>query len=120
MAEVYFNKFAEEKKLNWRAKSAGFLEAEKINPKAIALMQEEGIDISGNKPKTVTDKMINSADKIIVVCKECEAKGLCVALPKNKDIDHWRLDNPADMEIDQAREIRNQVKEKALNLIKTL
>lgn len=120
MAEAYFNKFAEEKKLNWQVKSAGFLEAEKINEKAITLMKEEGIDISDKKPKLVTDKMIKSADKIIVVCKECEEKGLCVSLPKNKDIEYWRLDNPADMEIDQAREIRNIVKEKVLNFVKIL
>lgn len=117
MAEAYFSKFAEEKKLNWQAKSAGFLEAEKINEKAITLMEEEGIDISDKKPKLVTDKMIKSADKIIVVCKECEEKGLCVALPKNKDIEYWRFDNPADVEINQAREIRDKVKERILNLI---
>ncbi|MEK7172485.1 MAG: hypothetical protein AAB740_00715, partial [Patescibacteria group bacterium] len=46
MAEAYFNQFAAEQGIKWRAKSAGFLEAEKINEKAIVLMKEEGIDIS--------------------------------------------------------------------------
>lgn len=120
MAEAYFNKFAKEKGIRWRAKSAGFLEAEKINEKAIILMEEEGIDISDKKPKLKTDKMIKSADKIIVVCKECQELGLCAILPKNKDIEHWQLDNPANMELDQAKKIRDKVKEKTLNLIEKL
>jgi len=122
LSEAYFNKFAKEKGINWEAKSAGFLKAEKINEKAIILMKEEGIDIADKKPKLVTDKMIKSADKIIVVCKECEEQGFCLFLSKykNKDIEYWRLDNPAKMEIDQAREIRNKIKEKVLTLIEKL
>lgn len=120
MAEAYFNKFAKEKGIKWQAKSAGFLGAEKINEKAVVLMKEEGIDISDKKPKLKTDKMMNSADKIIVVCEECLELGLCAVLPKNKGIEHWQLDNPADMELEQAREIRNKVKEKTLNLIEKL
>lgn len=120
MAEAYFNKFATEKGIKWQAKSAGFLEAEKVNEKAIILMKEEGIDISGKKPKSVTDEMKNSADKIVVVCKECQEQGLCAILPAGKDTEYWRLDNPAEMELDQAREIRNQVKEKVINLLEEL
>ncbi len=121
MAEAYFNKFAREKGLRWQAKSAGFLAADKINEKAIILMAEEGIDLADKKPKLLQKEMTEAADKIVVVCKECEEKGLCTALPKTeKDIEYWRLDNPAEMELDQAREIRNQVKEKTLNLINNL
>lgn len=117
IAEAYFNKFALEKGIRWRAKSAGFLEAEKINEKAIILMREEGIDISDKKPKLVTDKMKKSADKIIVVCKECQEQGLCAVLPPDKDIEYWRLDNPAEMELNEAREIREKIKENVLKLI---
>jgi len=120
IAEAYFNKFAKEKGLKWQAKSAGFLKADKINEKAIVLMKEEGIDISDKKPKLMTDEMIKKADKIVVVCQECEEQGLCLALPNNKEIDHWRLPNPAEMELDKAREIRNQIKEKVLSLIEKL
>lgn len=120
MAEAYFNKFAKERGLKWRAKSAGFLEAEEINPKAITLMQEERIDISEKKPKLVTKKIIDKAEKIIVVCKECEEEGICITLPKDKDITHWQLENPAEMELSQAREIRNKIKENVIKLIEEL
>lgn len=120
MAEAYFNKFAKEKGIRWEAKSAGFLKADKVNEKAIILMKEEGIDISDKKPKLVTNKMLKSADKIVVVCQECEEQGLCLVLPKNKDIEYWRLPNPAQMELDQARVIRDQIKERVLNLIEKL
>jgi len=120
IAEAYFNKFAKEKRLKWQAKSAGFLEAEKINEKAIILMEEEGIDISSKKPKLMTEEMIKSADKIVVVCQECEEQGLCLNLPKDEKTEYWRLPNPAEMEIDQARKIRNLVKEKTIDLIERL
>lgn len=120
IAETYFDKFAKEKNLNWRAISAGFLEAEKINEKAVILMKEEEIDISDKKPKLVAQEMIKSANKIIVVCKECEEQGLCVSLPKNKDVEYWRLDNPAEMELEKAREIRDKIKENVLKLIEEL
>jgi arsenate reductase (thioredoxin) len=117
IAEAYFNKFAKEKGIRWQAKSAGFLKSDKINEKAVILMREEGIDISDKKPKLMTEKMIKSADKIVVVCQECEAQGLCLVLPPDKDIEYWQLPNPAEMELEKAREIRNQIKEKVLNLI---
>jgi protein-tyrosine-phosphatase len=120
MAEAYFNKFTKEKGLRWQAKSAGFLKADKINEKAVTLMKEEGIDISGKKPKLMTDEMIKKAEKVVVVCQECEEQGLCLVLPKGKNIDYWRLPNPAEMEINQARKIRNQIKEKVLILIEKL
>jgi len=120
MAEAYFDKFAKEKGIKWQTISAGFLEAEKINEKAIILMKEEGIDISDKKPKLMTEKMIKSADKIVVVCQECEEQGLCLVLPKDKDIEYWRLPNPAEMEIEEAREIRNKIKENVLALIEEL
>jgi protein-tyrosine-phosphatase len=120
IAEAYFNKFAKERGIKWQAKSAGFLKAEKVNEKAIVLMKEEGIDISDKKPKLMTEEMIKSADKIVVVCQECEELGLCINLPTNKNIEHWRLPNPAEMELEKAREIRNQIKEKVLGLIKEL
>ena len=120
MAEAYFNKFAKERGIRWQAKSAGFLKADKVNEKAIILMKEEGIDISDKKPKLLTNKMLKSADKIVVVCQECEEQGLCLVLPKEKDIEYWRLPNPAQMELDKARVIRGQIKERVLNLISQL
>ncbi len=119
MAEAFFNKFAKEKGIKWQARSAGFLKADKINEKAIILMKEEGIDISDKKPKLMIDKMMKSADKIVVVCQECEEQGLCLVLPK-ENIEYWRLPNPAEAELDQLREIRSKIKEKVLVLIEQL
>ena len=120
IAKAYFNKFAKERNLNWQAESAGFLKTDKINEKAIILMAEEEIDISKEKPKLVTDEMIAQANKIIVVCKECEEFGLCLNLPQDKDIEYWRLENPAQLELERAREIKDLIKEKTLNLIEKI
>lgn len=44
IAEAYFNAMAPS---GWRAVSAGSEPAEEVHPKAVKLMLEEGIDISG-------------------------------------------------------------------------
>lgn len=120
IAEAYFNKFANEKNLGWQAKSAGFLKADKINEKAVVLMKEEGIDISDKKPKLVTNEMIDEAEKIIVVCEECEKEGICINLPKYKDIEYWRLKNPAEIELEKGREIRDEIKNRVIKLVNML
>lgn len=122
MAEAYFEKLATERNLkNWQAKSAGFLEGEGVNPKAIILMAEEGIDISKKKSKLVNEKMMKQASKIVVVCQECapggEEAGYCPVLPQNKDIEYWRLSDPAKMELEEARKIRDEVKVKVIDLV---
>ena len=58
MAEAYLKKFGRE---NFHVESAG-LEAGTLNPLAIEVMKEEGIDISQNQPKNVFDFFAPSAN----------------------------------------------------------
>ena len=55
--------------------SAGTNPADQVNPKAVAVMQEIGIDISQNFPKTVDKYIDNSFDYVITVCDN--AKETC-------------------------------------------
>lgn len=64
MAEGYFNKMAEGKA---KAISAGSQPADKVNPVAVAVMREVGIDISRNKPKLLTLEMMEGIDKAITM-----------------------------------------------------
>jgi len=64
MAEAFFNQMAQGKAL---ALSAGTRPGDKVNPTVVEAMREIGIDISGNKPKTMTLDMLSKADKMITM-----------------------------------------------------
>ncbi|NPA35764.1 MAG: arsenate reductase ArsC [Chlorobi bacterium] len=48
--------------------SAGTKAEERVNPRAIQVMKEKGIDISKGKPESVTEYIDKSFDYVITVC----------------------------------------------------
>jgi protein-tyrosine-phosphatase len=96
------------------AKSAGTMPANEINPRVVQVMRERGIDLSVNKPKLVTNQMVQEADMIIVM--GCSASGFCPAqmLPKVKD---WGIEDPKGKPIEKIREIRDEIENRVRMLI---
>jgi len=74
------------------AESAG-IEAHGKNPRAIAVMKEAGVDISGQESTRVTDEMIRRADLVITVCGHADEH--CPVLPPGAQKIHWPLNDPA-------------------------
>lgn len=74
------------------AQSAG-IEAHGKNPRAIAIMQEAGIDISGQESTIVTQDMIAAADVVVTVCGHADEQ--CPVLPSGVRKLHWPLSDPA-------------------------
>ncbi len=74
------------------ALSAG-IEAHGKNPRAIGIMQEAGVDISGQESTTLTDEMLTSADYLVTVCGHADEH--CPVLPAGLQKEHWPLDDPA-------------------------
>ena len=72
--------------------SAG-IEAHGQNPRAVAVMAEAGIDISGQESTQVTDTMIDAADVVVTVCGHADEH--CPVLPPKVRKIHWPLDDPA-------------------------
>lgn len=77
-------------------------------------MREKGIDLSNNKPKLITNKMVHEADMIIVM--GCSAQGFCPAPLLNKVMD-WGIEDPEDKPIEKVREIRDEIERKVKELI---
>jgi len=71
MAEGFLKSFDSELEVY----SAGTKPAEKVNPKAIQVMKEVGIDISNNYPKDVAQFLNEPFDYVITVCDN--AKETC-------------------------------------------
>jgi arsenate reductase len=73
-------------------KSAG-ISPQGQNPRAIAVMAESGVDISGQASKELTDLDLQWADLVITVCGEAEET--CPLLPPGTRKEHWPLPDPA-------------------------
>ncbi len=75
--------------------SAGTAPAGKVHPKAIAVMNEIGIDISGGQPKNVDQFLNDEFDYVITVCDH--AKETCpVFIGRVKHRFHIGFDDPAE------------------------
>lgn len=76
----------------FEVQSAG-IEAHGKNPRAISIMQEAGIDISGQESTIVNDEMLNTADVVVTVCGHADEQ--CPVLPAGVKKVHWPLTDPA-------------------------
>jgi arsenate reductase len=77
---------------NVEVQSAG-IQAHGKNPRAIAVMAEAGIDISGQESTIVSDVMLELADVVVTVCGHADEQ--CPALPPSVKKIHWPLTDPA-------------------------
>ena len=97
MAEELFRKYAPE---CYDAISAGTEPSESLNPHAIEVMSEIGVDISNQRPKIITDEMIRNSS--VIVNMGCIERGSCPALFINNVID-WNIDDPKRKSIEQVQ-----------------
>ena len=79
----------------FQAESAG-LEQGKLNPLAVTILQEIGIDISGNETRRVFDvwKSGKIFQYVVTVCSEAEAGG-CPIFPGSATHLHWPFPDPS-------------------------
>ncbi len=94
--------------------SAG-VETHGVNPKAIAIMQEDGIDISNHTSNNIDEYYDIDFDFVITVCDN--AKERCPFFPTKAKKFHQNFSDPSkatgtDEEInEQFRQVRQQIKE---------
>lgn len=96
-------------------RSAGSLPAEHINPIAVEAMSEDGIDISAEQPKVLTDEAVQDSDAVITMgCGDA-----CPFFP-GKRYEDWELDDPAGQGIEAVRLIRDDIKTRIEALVADL
>ncbi len=111
MAEGFFRKYAPK---GYQVISAGTIPTSQINPMAVEVMKEVGIDISKQKPKDLTEDMMRNATTIINM--GCMDDNFCPALFVPKVID-WGIEDPKDKPIEKVREIREEIEKRVLKII---
>lgn len=117
MAHGYLNYFA-----NGKAEiySAG-VETHGVNPKAVAFMKEDGIDISAHTSNNVEEYSNIDFDFIITVCDN--AKENCPFFPSKAERFHYNFPDPSKYEgseeeiATEFRRVRGMIKEYCKNFI---
>jgi arsenate reductase len=98
-----------------RVRSAGSAPAEEINPNAVAVLEELGIDITDEFPKPLTDDGVRAADVVITMgCGDA-----CPIYP-GKRYEDWELDDPAGQDLETVRRIRDEIDERVQTLVREL
>lgn len=93
-------------------RSAGSEPKDRINPVAVEVMAEAGIDIAENAPKLLTVDAVKEADVVITMgCGDA-----CPIFP-GKRYEDWQLDDPAGQDADTVRRIREDIRRRVETLI---
>jgi protein-tyrosine-phosphatase len=112
MAMGFFREYARDRALSW---SGGSDPATEMNPNAIEAMAERGIDISDEFPKPWTEEIVRAAD--VVVTMGCGDS--CPVFP-GKRYEEWELEDPADLDLDSVRRIRDDIDARVRHLAASL
>ena len=113
MAEGFFREYGQK----FEVVSAGTEPNSLLNPVAVETMKEIGIDITNQKPKLLSNHMIE--DSLRTVNMGCMDGESCPSLFV-KDVLDWNIEDPKGKPIEEVRKIRDQIKSEVLTLIKKL
>ena len=96
-------------------RSAGSTPATEINPAAVQVMSELGIDLSREFPKPLTDQFVKAADVVITMgCGDA-----CPIYP-GKRYEDWEVEDPAGKSVEEVRRIRDELDARVLRLLAEL
>lgn len=112
MALGFFRHLAGDRAVAW---SGGSEPGAAVNPSAVAVMAERGIDIAGEYPKPWTEEILRDADVVITMgCGDA-----CPVFPGKRYLD-WELDDPAGRSIEDVRPIRDEIERRVRGLLTDL
>ena len=112
MAMGWFNHLAGGRAV---AFSGGSEPGDRVNPAAVAVMAEVGIDISGAQPKRWTEDGVRAAD--VVVSMGCG--DTCPVFP-GKRYDDWVLPDPFGKGVEEVRPTRDEIGRRVRELLLSL
>jgi arsenate reductase len=88
-----------------RVSSAGSAPGDELNPRVVKAMGEAGLDISREFPKPLTDDGVKAADVVVTMgCGDA-----CPFYP-GKRYEDWELDDPAELDLDGVRRVRDEIR----------
>jgi arsenate reductase len=86
------------------ARSAGSEPAERVHPEVVASLAELGIDVSRRVPRALDEDDVRWADTVVTMgCGDA-----CAVLPGKRYVE-WDLRDPANLPVEEVREIRDEI-----------
>jgi protein-tyrosine-phosphatase len=102
---------------NMLAVSAGTVPATQVNPAVVEVMKEKRIDLSMNRPKMLTTRMVNDADLVVTMgCSVEEACPTPLIGRMQKKLVEWSIEDPRDKPVERVRQIRDEIERKIAEL----
>lgn len=106
----------------FEVRSAG-LEAHGLNPRAVQVMNEAGVDISGHTSDVIDPELLNRADYVITLCGHADEH--CPVIHNTSVVKwHWGFEDPAkatgteDEIMAKFREVRDSIKSRIEAFVK--
>ena len=95
--------------------SGGSNPGREVNPAAVAVMAEAGVDISGAVPQPWTDEIVQAADVVVTMgCGDA-----CPLFPGVRYED-WELTDPAGLPAAAVAPIRDEIRDRVADLLERL
>ncbi len=96
-------------------RSAGSAPGEVVNPVAVEVMREEGIDLAAAVPRRLTDEAVGLSDVVVTMgCGDA-----CPYVPGRRYED-WQVDDPAGQDLETVRRIRDDIRARVEGLVAEL
>ena len=110
MAAAFFNEIADPQKA--RAISAGTEPGPRVHPEVLEVMGEIGLDLSQAQPQLLTETLARDASLLVTMgCGE-----RCPYVPGLRR-DDWPLRDPKGLPIDDVRRVRDEIKQRVMELV---
>ena len=110
MAAAFFNQLVDRTRAE--AVSAGTQPGERVHPVVVDVMNEVGINLSGNRPQLLTGGLASDAN--LLVTMGCGDE--CPFVPGLK-VDDWPLQDPKGQPMEVVRQIRDDIKSRVTALV---
>ncbi len=122
MAEALLNHMAPER---FHAESAGLEAGDAVNPLAVEVLREVGLDISRNRTKGVFDLFLldKTYNFVVTVCDQTSAER-CPIFPGKSRRLHWNFPDPSSFtgsheeKLAKTREVRDAIRKQLSEFIK--
>jgi protein-tyrosine-phosphatase len=96
-------------------RSAGSMPADRINPTAVEVMAEVGVDLAAEQPRVLTVDAVQASDVVVTMgCGDA-----CPIFP-GKRYEDWELDDPAGLDAAAVRPIRDEIRARVAGLLAEL
>lgn len=115
MAEAFYNQLTSSSNAESASVKDYSAKYQNPTPDIISAMNEVGIDVSKQKVKFISQKKVDKADKIVVLCKKEECPDFLQASSK---VVYKIVDDPDGYSAKEIGRVRDEIKEMVGELIK--